>query len=44
VHYGGRGYAYLADAFLPRLRERGVSEAEIEQLTVLNPRRILTIG
>jgi len=44
VHYGGRGYVYLAEAFLPRLRERGVSEAEIKQLTVLNPRRILTIG
>jgi phosphotriesterase-related protein len=44
VHYGGHGYAYLAETFLPRLRERGASESEIEQLTVLNPRRILTIG
>jgi len=44
VHYGGRGYAYLAEMFLPLLRERGVSAAEIEQLIVLNPRRILTIG
>ena len=44
VHYGGHGYVYLAGTFLPRLRERGVSEAEIEQLTVLNPQRILTIG
>jgi len=43
VHYGGHGYAYLAETFLPRLRERGASESEIEQLTVLNPRRILTI-
>ena len=29
--------------FLPRLRERGVSEAEIDQLTIANPRRVLTI-
>jgi len=43
-HYQGNGYPYLQEAFLPRLRERGVSAAEIEQLTVLNPRRILTIG
>jgi predicted metal-dependent phosphotriesterase family hydrolase len=41
--YGGNGYTYLQEAFLPRLRERGVSTAEIDQLTVSNPRRILTI-
>jgi predicted metal-dependent phosphotriesterase family hydrolase len=44
VRYGGNGYAYLANVFLPRLRAAGVSDAEIEQLTVANPRRILTIG
>jgi phosphotriesterase-related protein len=44
VHYGGNGYVHLATNFLPRLRERGVSEAEIERITVLNPRRVLTIG
>ncbi len=43
-HYDGNGYTYLTSTFLPRLRERGVSEAEIKQLTVTNPRRILTIG
>ncbi len=43
-HYEGNGYTYLQDTFLPRLRERGVSDAEIEQLTVVNPRRVLTIG
>jgi predicted metal-dependent phosphotriesterase family hydrolase len=44
VHYEGNGYVHLARTFLPRLRERGVSEAEITRLTVENPRRILTIG
>jgi phosphotriesterase-related protein len=43
-HYDGNGYTYLQERFLPRLRERGVSEAEIEQMTVANPRRVLTIG
>jgi phosphotriesterase-related protein len=42
--YEGNGYTYLQDTFLPRLRERGVSDAEIDRLTIDNPRRILTIG
>ena len=42
--YGGNGYTYLARTFLPRLREAGVSDAEIETMTVANPRRLLTIA
>jgi predicted metal-dependent phosphotriesterase family hydrolase len=44
AHYGGNGYTYLADAFLPRLRVAGVSDDEIRTITVDNPRRLLTIG
>ena len=44
THYGGNGYTYLARTFLPRLREAGVSDAEIETMTVANPRRLLTLG
>ena len=44
AHYGGNGYTYLARVFLPRLRAAGVSEAEIEMMTVANPRRLLTVG
>ncbi len=43
-HYEGNGYTYLQESFLPRLRDRGVSDAEIDQLTIANPGRILTIG
>ena len=43
-HYGGNGFTYLVRTFLPRLREAGVSVAEIETMTVANPRRLLTIG
>ena len=43
-HYEGNGYTYLQTTFLPRLRAAGVSDAEIDQLTIANPRRILTIG
>jgi phosphotriesterase-related protein len=42
--YGGNGYTYLADTFLPRLRAAGVSDAEIRTITVDNPRRLLTIA
>ena len=39
--YGGNGYVYLFETFLPRLRAAGVPEAAIHQMTVLNPARIL---
>ena len=42
--YGGNGYTYLADTFLPRLRAAGVSADEIRTITVDNPRRLLTLG
>ena len=42
--YDGNGYVYLTETFLPRLREAGVSDAEIETMTVANPRRLLTVG
>jgi predicted metal-dependent phosphotriesterase family hydrolase len=40
---GGRGYTYLPETFLPRLRSSGVGETTIATLTVRNPRRWLTI-
>jgi predicted metal-dependent phosphotriesterase family hydrolase len=43
-YYEGNGYTYLQETFLPRLRQAGVGEAEIRQITVENPRRILTVG
>jgi predicted metal-dependent phosphotriesterase family hydrolase len=41
---GGTGYTYLQQHFLPTLRTAAVGEGEIQQMTVDNPRRILTIG
>lgn len=37
--YGGRGYDHLIDRFLPRLRDRGVSDDAIRKITVENPWR-----
>jgi predicted metal-dependent phosphotriesterase family hydrolase len=42
--YGGNGYVHLAETFLPRLRAAGVSDTEIETLTIANPRRLLTVA
>ena len=43
TRYDGNGYVHLTTSFLPRLRAAGVSDAEIETMTVANPRRLLTI-
>lgn len=42
--YGGNGFAYLGQHFLPHLRTAAVGEGEIGRMTVDNPRRILTIA
>ena len=41
---GGFGYSYLQQHFLPTLRTAAVAEGEIAQMTIDNPRRILTTG
>jgi|SRR5690625_3146894 len=38
---GGFGYQHLFTHFIPALKEKGVSDQEIEQLMVDNPRRFL---
>jgi predicted metal-dependent phosphotriesterase family hydrolase len=42
--YGGNGYVYLFETFLPRLRAAGIPEAAIRTMTVENPARILTLA
>jgi len=37
-----RPYTYLVTDFVPMLRERGVSDADVETMLVDNPRRLLT--
>ncbi|HYM52487.1 MAG TPA: phosphotriesterase-related protein [Candidatus Dormibacteraeota bacterium] len=41
---GGSGYTYLQQHFLPTLRTAAVGEGEIQQMTIDNPRRILTVA
>jgi phosphotriesterase-related protein len=40
---GGKGYAWLQESFLPRLRSLGITEEQIARMTVENPRRALNI-
>lgn len=39
--WGGHGYGYIVDHFLPTLAEFGVTEADLERIMVVNPARIL---
>jgi predicted metal-dependent phosphotriesterase family hydrolase len=41
--YGGKGYAHVLNRFLPLLREEGVSEEQIYQMTVVNPMHALAV-
>jgi phosphotriesterase-related protein len=41
---GGFGYVYLQQHFLPSLRTAAVAEGEITQMTIDNPRRLVTVG
>lgn len=40
--FGGAGYDAVFTRFFRMLRERGVSDAELDVMTIANPRRVLT--
>ena len=40
--YGGTGYSFILETFLPHLRTLGLSEEDINKIVVENPKRILT--
>ena len=42
--WGGAGYSFLIDSFIPMLRDQGIQEEEIYQITVDNPSRFLAVG
>ena len=41
--YGGHGYGHFIAHVVPRMVEKGFTDAEIYSITDLNPRRLLTI-
>lgn len=40
--YGGTGFAYVSEYFIPELRRLGVSEENLRKIMIDNPRRALT--
>ena len=42
TRYGGKGYAHILESIVPRMRKRGFSQQNIDNILVENPKRILT--
>ena len=42
--YGGHGYAHVLKTVVPRMRQRGIPEADIEKMLVHTPARLVTIA
>ena len=41
--YGGTGYSYLLDKFMPYLQTQGVTEEQVDKILVQNPKKVLTL-
>jgi phosphotriesterase-related protein len=44
VRWGGHGYAHLLENVVPMMQRKGFSEAEIDQLLIHTPRRLLALA
>ena len=42
--YGGLGYSFVHELFIPLLRRLGVTEEQVEMMVVTNPKRVLTFA
>ena len=42
--YGGLGYSFVLELFIPHLRGLGVTDEQIEMILVTNPKRVLTFA
>ena len=42
--YGGMGYSFVLEQFVPHLLKKGVSQAQIRTLVEENPQRVLTFA
>ncbi len=43
-YFGGRGFTYLTDVFVPKLLASGLSQNVVDIMTIDNPRRFLSIS
>ena len=42
--YGGAGYSFILEKFLPHLKKLGLSERDINTIMIDNPKKILTFN
>ena len=42
-YFGGRGFTYLTEVFLPKLLAQGLSQDLVDVMTIENPRRFLSV-
>jgi phosphotriesterase-related protein len=42
--YGGTGYTFILDKFIPFLRTQGLTEEHVDKLIIKNPQRVLTFA
>lgn len=42
--YGGGGYSFINEQFIPYLKRMGVADDQIAQMTIENPKRLLTFA
>ena len=42
--YGGLGYSFILEQFIPHFRRLGVTEEQVETMVVTNPKRVLTFA
>ena len=44
MRHGGHGYGYILSHLVPRMRDRGIDDDDIDRILVDNPRRALTFA
>ena len=42
--YGGHGYAHILENIVPRLRKKGFTSAELDDILIHNPARVLPLA
>lgn len=42
--YGGKGFAHILESIVPRMRSRGLAQAQIDDILINNPARALTFA
>ena len=42
--YGGNGYSFVLERFVPYLKRLGVTDSQVDTMLVENPKRVLTFA